>query len=319
MNLNESRCLTFGFREKRECDTFQDWRSHLRVPNAAMQAVREKQKDIETETSSILSSSESNSWHSQWVLDNCFFEKLWCLNGELSQWWFIDFFKKDFHGIFQGSSIRLNLEAPWCCGCHLDLSLHIAAMTASSLMARSLRQIAFGGFIEKCCVKKPVICLVPTNLHRFVNTKNIQLTWCFEIGVFRPNTVVVPGIMPLWYLLLLTAFRSLGSTMEVLMRHAALTMKCSANRCGYGWYIPLFWNIFYFSSSVCFNTYIIISSDFLGFCLTWLGCFSAQIRLLEISLTTFTKDDLQWGIFGTFEMDPTYLQLSICAQSLKPS
>lgn len=62
---------------------------------------------------------------------------------------------------------------------------------------------------------------------------------------------------------------------------------------------------FYFSSSVCFNSYILISSDFLGFCLTWLGCFSAQIRLLEISLTTFTKDDLQWGIFGTFEMDPT--------------
>lgn len=141
----------------------------------------------------------------------------------------------------------------------------------------------------------------------------------WDWGLKRPNTVVVPGIMPPWYLLLLTAFRSLGSTMEVLMRHAALTMKCSANRCGYGWYIPLFFFFFNFSSSVCFNSYILISSDFLGFCLTWLGCFSAQIRLLEISLTTFTKDDLQWGIFGTFEMDPTYLQLSICAQSLKPS
>jgi len=32
----------------------QDWRSHLRVPNAAMQAVREKQKDIETETSTLM-------------------------------------------------------------------------------------------------------------------------------------------------------------------------------------------------------------------------------------------------------------------------
>ena len=70
---------------------------------------------------------------------------------------------KDFHGIFHGSSIRWNLEVPWCCGCHLDLSLHIAAMTASSLMARSLRQIAFGGFIERCCVW-PVICQIYTDL-----------------------------------------------------------------------------------------------------------------------------------------------------------
>ena len=163
--------------------------------------------------------------------------------------------------------------------------------------------------------KSTQICTTFYAKHKKYSVDMVLWDW----GLKRPNTVVVPGIMPPWYLLLLTAFRSLGSTMEVLMRHAALTMKCSANRCGYGWYIPLFWNIFYFSSSVCFNTYIIISSEFLGFCLTWLGCFSAHIRLLEISLTTFTKDDLQWGIFGTFEMDPTYLQLSICAQSLKPS
>lgn len=103
-----------------------------------------------------------------WII--AYMRNLWgcCLNGELSQWWFIDF--KDFHGIFQGSSIHSNLEAPWCCGCHLDLSLHIAAMTPSSLMARSLRQIAFGGFIEKCCVWP-----VPTNLHRFVNTKKYSV------------------------------------------------------------------------------------------------------------------------------------------------
>lgn len=76
-------------------------------------------------------------------------------------------FFNDFHGIFPGSSSHPNLEAPWCCGCHLDQSLHIAATTAAFPTARSLRQIAFGGFIEKCCVG-PVICLVLTNLHRFV-------------------------------------------------------------------------------------------------------------------------------------------------------